>query len=67
MLVVVWAVVEVAEALVLSGVLRGDVVSVAEDEEGVSFSRDEVEFSVLERHRLSSPIRAAFIAMGCSL
>jgi hypothetical protein len=45
-----WAVVEVAEALVLSGVLGGDVVSEAEGEEEVSFSRDEVELSVFERH-----------------
>jgi hypothetical protein len=45
-----WAVVEVAEALVLSGVLGGDVVSEAEGEEEEGFSWDEVELSVLERH-----------------
>jgi hypothetical protein len=45
-----WAVVEFAEALMFSGVLGGDVVEVAEDEEGVGFVEDVVELSVLERH-----------------
>ena len=41
---------EAAETLVFSGVLGGDVVAVSEEEEEVSFFRDEVELSVLERH-----------------
>jgi hypothetical protein len=67
MLVVVWAIVEATEALMLSGVLGGDVVAVTKDEEGEGFSEDVVELSVLERHRLPPPISAAFIATGCSL
>jgi hypothetical protein len=64
---VVGAVEEFAEALVFSGVLGRDVVEVAKDEEGVRLVEDVIELSVLERHCLSSPIRAAFIAIGCSL
>ena len=67
MLVVEGAVVVTAEATMLSGVLRGDFVGVAEVEESEGLFRDEVELGEFERHRSSLSTLAAFIAIGCSL
>ena len=67
MLVVEGAIVVTAEAAMLSGVLRGDFVRVAEVEESEGLLRDEIELGEFERHRSSLSILAAFIAMGCLL
>ena len=65
MSVVEGAVMVTAEAAMLSDVLGGDFVGEAEVEVSEGLVLNEVELGESEKHWICSPIRAAFIAMGC--